>query len=104
MENLVWAAIRDANNQVGDWTLRWYATPPGEEKPDGERVGSGLRVTATNQKTGEVRTHELPGRLPRLPPALGEEYPEIFKALGLFAELWMDSPHRFFISRRSPQG
>ena len=101
----VWATIRDTNFQIGDWTLCWYLTPPGKvETPDGEHVGSGVRVTATNQTTGEQRTHELPGYRLKTPRPLSEQYQEIYKALGLFDQLWLKAPGPLQISGRASQG
>jgi len=104
-EDSLWTTIRDTNFQIGDWTLCWNSTPPGKvETPDGEHVGSGVRVTATNQTTGEQRKHELPGYRPRAPRPLSEQYQEIYKALGLFDELWLKAPGPFLISGRASQG
>lgn len=104
-EAFIWAAIRDANYEIGDWIVQWTFTEVGKvETPDGEHVGSGLRVTATNRTTGEKRAHEVPGSVPSAPRAVASEYTEIFKALGLFDELWLGSPRPFYISRRSRQG
>lgn len=102
-EDSVWATIRDTNFQIGVWTLCWYLTPPGEA-PDGERVVSGVRVTATNQTTRAQRTHELPGCRVGTRRAFGEEFQEIFKALGLFSQLWLGAPGPSLISGRGSQG
>lgn len=102
-EDFVWATIRDANFQIGDWTLYWLLTPPGEA-PDGERKTSGVRVTATNQKTGEQRKHELPGYRRSARRALSDDCQEIYKALGLFDQLWLGTAGPFLISRRAAQG
>jgi len=104
-EGLVWATIRDINVQIGDWNLVWLSTPPGQvETPDGEHVDSGVRVVATNQKTNEQRTHELPGYRRSAPRPLSEQYQEIYAALGLSDELWLRAPGPFLISRRAAQG
>ena len=102
-EDFVWATIRDANFQIGDWTLYWFLTPPGEA-PDGERITSGVRVTATNQKNGEQRKHELPGYRRSARRALSDDCQELYKALGLFDQLWLGTAGPFLISRRAAQG
>ncbi len=102
-EDFVWTAIRDANFQIGDWTLSWYWTPPGEA-PSGERITSGVRVTATNQKTGEQRTHELPGYRLGAPRRFSEDCREIYTALGLVDQLWLGTLHHVLISHRAAQG
>ena len=98
-ETFVWAVVRDANFKIGDWTVRWYAIPP-EALPDGELLMSATTVRAINEKTKETRTHLIPGRPRRAPRDFATEMEEVYTALGLRDQLWLESPFKLFMNYR----
>lgn len=105
-EDTVWACIRDANFRIREWVLEWNFTPPGRvETPDGLRVNSGMIVKATNQVTGAVHSHEIPGDVGTAPRRLSDMCKEAYQALDLFDDLWLGAPGPLLVSkRRRPQG
>lgn len=105
-EGMVWKAVREINTQIGDWIVSAIFTPPGVvETIDGERVCSGETVNATNQTTHEVRTFEIRGERPAARRSLGDIYKEMYTALGVIDDLWLDAPYPLFMNdRKAPQG
>lgn len=63
-----------------------------------------MRAVARNAKTGEVRAHEIDGRRCNDVAITGEVFTEIYKALGIFDQLWLGAIGSRLISQRSPQG
>jgi hypothetical protein len=103
VETYIWAVVRDANIEIGDWKLRWLAHPP-ETGPDGKAMTSAITVKAMNRGTKEIRLHEIPGKPVTAPIDFAAQMEEMYTALGLRDQLSLESPYEDFMNKRSAKG
>ena len=103
-ESMVWRAIIQVNDRVGDWQLKWISISTGHGEAGPVYIFPGVRVMAHNSKTKEIREHVIPGEKWNDLKSTGEPVREAFEKLGLWEMLWRGRSLHRLTSKRQPQG
>ena len=103
-ESIVWQAIIEVNDRVGDWQLQWIPIPTGQGEAGPVYIDPGVRVIAHNSKTKEIREHVIPGEKWNDLKSTGETVRQAFEKLGLWEILWRGRSIHRLTSKRLPQG